>query len=68
MREDPGRGYEDVMGILLGEARGKGGMTKAKQQEDGKLIDVEFPEEVAKKGTKIVADALEHVVQFDGPR
>lgn len=70
-REDETRGYDEVMRILVKEARGERDGTEQKEgqrgkSEGGKKADVEIPEKAIDAAIKIVSDGLENVVEFEG--
>lgn len=71
LREDEGRGYRDVVAILVGEARGgksTDDVVKSGEARDGgrEVVDVKVPEKAVNGGARIVSDALEGIVQFEG--
>lgn len=71
LREDEGRGGKDVVALLVDEARGgksTGDVVKGGEAKNGgrEMVDVKMPERAVKEGTRVVRDALEGIVEFEG--
>ncbi len=75
LREDEGRGYEDVMAILVNEARGQGegGKSTGDAAKNGEaragrrqVVDVKMSERAVNEGARVIKDALEGIVEFEG--
>lgn len=71
LREDEGRGYRDVVAILVDEARGgksTDDVVKSGEARNGgrEVVDVKVPEQAVNGGARIVSDALDGIVQFEG--
>lgn len=75
LREDEGRGYREVMAILVDEARGQGegGKSTGDAAKKGEarvgrreVVDVKMPERAVNEGARVVRDALEGIVEVEG--
>jgi len=75
LREDEGRGYRDVLAVLVDEARGQGegGKSTSDAAKNGKarggrreVVDVKMPERAVNKGERVIKDALAGIVEFEG--
>jgi len=72
LREDGGRGYREVMAILVNEAmgQGEGGKSTGEAAKSGRVrggrreVDVKMPERAVNEGARVVRDALEGIVEL----
>ncbi|KAL8815290.1 MAG: hypothetical protein Q9191_008474, partial [Dirinaria sp. TL-2023a] len=70
-REDEDRDYDEVMRILVEEARGGRDETRQKEGQrgesgNGKKVDVTIPVKAIDEAIRIVSEGLGNIVEFEG--
>lgn len=70
-REDESRDYDEVMRILVEEARGEKDRSQQQEvqrgkSEKGKKVDVTIPAKAIDEAIKIVSEGLDNIVEFEG--